>query len=66
MKIKEITHESGNDFTALLECEHCGQERNLMSGYHDSYYHTKVMPAKICNGCGKKRDGTKEEAQDDK
>lgn len=57
MKIKEITFESGNDFSAILECEHCGGTQKISSGYHDNYYHTKVIPSITCFACGKNRKG---------
>ena len=57
MKIKEITFESGNDFSAILECEHCGGTQKISSGYHDNYYHKKVIPSITCSACGKNRHG---------
>lgn len=57
MKIAEITSEYNNDFTAVLECEHCGHRQELSSGYHDNYYHTKVIPGIACQRCGKNRAG---------
>lgn len=42
------------DFTAMLVCEHCDKEEKLMSGYDDNFYHTKVIPAMVCKGCGEK------------
>jgi hypothetical protein len=56
MKIKKITFEMGNDFSAIMECEHCHATQNLTSGYHDNYYHTKVIPDMVCRSCGKRRD----------
>lgn len=55
MKIKEITRESGNDFSAIFECEHCGALENRTSGYHDNFYHTQVIPNLVCDKCKKKR-----------
>ena len=57
MKIQKITFESGNDFKAVLECEHCGQTQPLGTGYHDNFYHTKVIPAITCKSCGRNRAG---------
>lgn len=57
MKIKEITWEMRNDFSAVLECEHCQAEQKISSGYHDNYYHTKVIPGMFCRKCGKNRNG---------
>jgi transcription elongation factor Elf1 len=55
MKIKNITFEMGNDFHAIMECEHCGHQGKLSSGYHDNFYHTRVIPAMRCAECGKSR-----------
>lgn len=57
MKIHRIISEHRNDFTAIMVCEHCGHEQLNNSGYHDNYYHTKVIPAMSCNKCGKDRSG---------
>ena len=57
MKIKLVTFELGNDFSADMECEHCGGLQKLTSGYNDSFYHTKVIPAMTCEACGKNRAG---------
>lgn len=57
MKIQTITSESGNDFRAIMECEHCGRTQPLTTGYHDGYYHTKVVPAMTCKSCGRNRSG---------
>lgn len=66
MKISKILTEHRNDFTALMECEHCGHQQRNDYGYHDNYYHTKVIPAMYCQSptCGKNRAGeTKPEPQ---
>ena len=57
MKIKKITSEHRNDFSAVIECEHCGGTAKLTSGYHDNYYHAHVIPAMTCQACGKNRAG---------
>lgn len=57
MKIKQITSEHRNDFTAVMECEHCAAEEKLTTGYHDNYYHTKVIPGMYCGTCGYNRAG---------
>jgi transposase-like protein len=54
MKIKQITSQSRRDFTAILECEHCGKEEILKNGYDDDNYHCYVIPAFVCSRCGKK------------
>jgi hypothetical protein len=61
MKIKAILTEHRNDFTATLECEHCGAVQPLKTGYHDTYYHTRVIPALFCQTCHKNRAGQTEE-----
>ena len=53
----------GPEELRLFECEHCGQSQRLTSGYHDNYYHTKVIPGIACRSCNKRRDGTVETAE---
>lgn len=52
MRIKTINSQHRRDFTATLECEHCGKEQELMSGYDDDNYHKNVIPSIRCNNCG--------------
>ena len=54
MKIKRITEQNRRDFRADMECEHCGHESKLTSGYDDTFYHTQVIPNMKCEKCGKK------------
>ena len=54
MIIKRITDRLGRDFSAVIECEHCGHEQVLKTGYNDSYYHDRVIPAMKCAACGKR------------
>jgi C4-type Zn-finger protein len=65
MKIRNITSESGNDFSAIMECEHCEATHKITSGYHDNFYHTRVIPAMTCKACGKNRDGVVPETAND-
>ena len=65
MRIKEITTQHGNDFSATMVCEHCGHEAKLTSGYHDSFYHDRVIPAMKCASCGKNRAGEVEHTDRD-
>lgn len=58
MFIKAILSEHGNDFSATMECEHCGHQGKLTSGYRDGFYHNKVIPSMLCAGCGVNRAGT--------
>ena len=59
MFIEKILSQHRNDFTATLKCEHCESTQKLTTGYHDAFYHEKVIPAIACHACGKKRDGEK-------
>ena len=54
MKIKNILSQHRRDFTATMECEHCGHEQKLTSGYDDSFYHQNVIPNMECDKCHKK------------
>jgi transcription elongation factor Elf1 len=65
MKIKAILSQHRNDFTATMECEHCGHTQKLNSGYHDDFYHERVIPAMTCGGCGKSRAGVAPEVAND-
>lgn len=58
MKIKEITWQHRNDFSAILECEHCDNDSQILkTGYSDTYYYTKVLPSITCAKCKKDRLG---------
>lgn len=57
MKIKTILTEHRADFTAIMQCEHCGSEEKNNTGYHDHFYHTRVIPAMHCRACGLNREG---------
>lgn len=52
MKIKKIINQSRRDFTAIYECEHCGDEHQG-SGYDDANFHKNVIPTFECPKCGK-------------
>lgn len=60
MKIKKITWQMGNDYSADMECEHCGRIGRDESGYMDNFYMTRVIPAMHCKGCGRNRAGNLE------
>lgn len=53
MKIKEITSQHRRDFQCIYICEHCSNEV-VGSGYDDDYFHSRVIPEKVCPKCGKK------------
>lgn len=57
MKIEKILSEHRNDFSAVMECEHCGHQGKFTDGYHDAFYHTRVIPAMRCAACSKNRAG---------
>ena len=52
MRIKEIVSQHRRDFTAIYECEHCGETQRA-GGYDDAYYHNNVIPKMECKACGK-------------
>uniref|UniRef100_A0A6M3LL35 Uncharacterized protein n=1 Tax=viral metagenome TaxID=1070528 RepID=A0A6M3LL35_9ZZZZ len=53
MKIKTIIFQHRRDFTAIYECEHCG-DTTERGGYDDTNFHQNVIPSMICSKCGKK------------
>jgi hypothetical protein len=55
MRIFTIKSQNRRDFTAILECEGCGEKQELRSGYDDRNYHDNVIPAIKCKTCGKTR-----------
>ena len=63
MRIKTILSEHRNDFTAVMECEHCGHTYVERAGYHDNNYHTRVIPALHCGACNKDRAGVSDEIE---
>lgn len=54
MKIKQILTQHRRDFTAVMECEHCGHESKLMHGYDSDDFHRNVIPDMDCKECGEK------------
>lgn len=57
MKIKQITSQFRSDFSATMECEHCRHTEHITNGYHDDFFHERVIPAMRCAACGKNRAG---------
>lgn len=57
MKIIQITSRHRYDYSAILQCEHCGSHQSDPSGYDDINYHVNVMPRMACLKCGKDRAG---------
>jgi primosomal protein N' len=60
MKIIKYLSTHRNDFSAMLECEHCGHMGKLTSGYDDWNYHNRVIPSIVCAWCGLNRNGATE------
>jgi hypothetical protein len=57
MKIKQITSQHRNDYSAIMECEHCTHTQEDKYGYFDNNYMENVIPAMTCQNCGKNRAG---------
>lgn len=57
MKIKKMLAQHNYDYTAEMECEHCGHTAIDKYGYNDANYHARVIPAMRCKECGKNRAG---------
>ncbi len=53
MKIQKILSQHRRDFTAIYECEHCGDTYESR-GYDDANFHKNVVPNWECRKCGKK------------
>ena len=56
MKIQKILKQHRRDFTAIMECESCGQTDLNRHGYDDAAYHQLVIPAMKCKLCDKTAD----------
>jgi len=52
MKIQVIESQLRRDFTAIYVCEHCGATKRA-HGYDDDHFHRQVIPAMVCEKCGK-------------
>lgn len=53
MKIQKIISQHRRDFSAIMECDHCGHIEKLVGGYDDDFYHRSVIPQMECEKCGK-------------
>lgn len=51
MILLKTTFQYRNDFAGILECENCGHQQELNSGYDDHFYHTQVIPSIQCDKC---------------
>lgn len=52
MRIHRMISMSRRDFQAIYICEHCNRTVTK-SGYDDANFHENVIPAMVCEGCGK-------------
>lgn len=52
MKIQKILSQHRRDFSAIYECEHCGDTKTGY-GYDDENFHERVIPSMECAKCGK-------------
>ena len=53
MRILKIVSQYRRDFSAVLVCEHCGNQQDLNGDYDDDNYHRNVIPSILCSSCGK-------------
>ena len=51
MKFISKIRQSRRDFTAIYECEACGNRQNI-NGYDDANYYNNVIPTLACDHCG--------------
>ena len=52
MFIKKMIRWHRRDFTAIYECEYCGDSYES-SGYDDKNFHENIIPTFECKKCGK-------------
>ena len=52
MFIKNKIYQHRRDFKATYKCQFCGNEKDNM-GYDDANFHNNVIPAMVCEHCGK-------------
>jgi hypothetical protein len=55
MKLVEKLTRYANDFTGILECEHCGSFQHMSGGYSDARFYNQVIPAIKCVACDKRQ-----------
>ncbi|HBP78112.1 MAG TPA: hypothetical protein DD685_04290 [Halomonas sp.] len=51
MRIQKIISQTRRDFTAIYECESCGDTKRS-GGYDDDNFHRNVIPSWECEKCG--------------
>ena len=57
MQIRQILNQHRNDFSAIMQCEHCSHEWKNQYGYDDRNYYENVIPHMHCQKCGKDSSG---------
>jgi primosomal protein N' len=51
MRIQTVKQQHRRGFTAVFECEHCGNTESG-NGYDDENFHCNVIPKMKCSECG--------------
>lgn len=53
MRVREVTWRQRNDYSALMECEHCDHAQKHGGLYADMFFATRVIPSLFyCEKCG--------------
>lgn len=64
MKVHEVTWRMNNDYSAILECEHCEHHQTANGLYADFFFATQVLPNNYyCGRCGLNSLGKKREME---
>lgn len=53
MKILKIISQYRKDFSAIMICEYCNHEEEIINGYDVAFYYENIIPEMKCNFCGK-------------
>ena len=54
MQVYKVIDRLGRDYSADMMCEFCGHHQVDRHGYSDAYYRFRVIPAMVCESCGKR------------
>lgn len=57
MRIKTYLSQRGNDYTAIMVCEHCEHQQVDPVGYFDGNYAHTVIPRMVCGRCRRTSSG---------
>lgn len=52
MRLVKKLRQHRRDFVGIYECENCGEEAEVPTGYDDRNFHDNVIPALKCQVCG--------------